>query len=81
MKSKSNCSSWLGLWNPPTASLCKEVRPPTNGFHGHYIKQSDGETQDETLRSVEYPFIVISPRSTLTGVIATDKVLSMGQIA
>ena len=29
---------------------------------------------------VKYPFIAITPRSTLTGVVAPDKVLSMGQI-
>ena len=32
------------------------------------------------LRNAEYPFIVIAPRITLPGVIAPDRVLSMGEI-
>ena len=32
------------------------------------------------LGNVEYPFITIVPRSTLIGVVAPDKILSMGKI-
>ena len=46
------------------------------------LKKSVGETPviHEHFWNAEYPFIAIAPRSTLTGVVAPDRVISMGQI-
>ena len=53
--------------------------PPSNQCSGYDTKQSDGKTS-VILRNAEYHFIAISPKSTLAGVVATDRVLTIGQI-
>ena len=67
--------------------LGRRVRPPTNECPGYDTNPSDRESWYDqkilvALGNLEYLFIAIAPRSILTksGVLATDRVLSMGWI-
>ena len=55
---------------------------PPNECPDYGAKQSDGQVPVmlELWGNTEYPFIVIAPRFTLTGVVAPDRVLSIDQI-
>ena len=62
--------------------LAGTVEYPPNDCPGYDTKQSDGEApvNGGALENVEYPFIAITPRSTLTGVVVPDRVPSIDRI-
>ena len=66
----------IGLQNTSAAYLQRIKTPPTILLY-MTLKQSDGWFFGE---GVDFPLIAIAPRSNLAGVVALDKVLSIGQI-
>ena len=58
---------------------CREVRSP-NECTEYDIKLSNSEATTWRFGNGDYPFLTTIPISTLTGVVASDMVLSMGQI-
>ena len=62
--------------------LCRRVRPPPNECPGYDTKQSDGEVPVmlEIWGMQSIPSLPSLPGSLWPGVVALDKVLSMGQI-
>ena len=54
----------------------------TTELYNHDIKQSDSEVlvMQRTLKNGEFHFNAIAPRSTLTGFVAPNRVLAIGQI-
>ena len=71
--------SRLGLQNTPTATLQRENPQPTNECPGYNTKQSDGEVPVmlELSRTHSLPAL---PGPHCLGVLAPDRVLSMGRI-
>ena len=78
--------SWLELENTPTASLQSSKIPPPNNNNnkcpGYDTKQSDGEVPVmlEHLGMQGTPSLPFLPCPLWLGVVASDSVLSMGQI-
>ena len=68
------------LQNPLIASLQKGKTPPTSP--GYDAKQSDGEVSEmlNLLKMQRMPSLPSLPGSPWPGVVAHDRVLSMGQI-
>ena len=62
--------------------LCREVRPPPNECPGYDTKQSDGEfpVMPELWGMQSTPSLPSLPAPLWPGVVASDIVLSMGQI-
>ena len=73
--------SGLGLKNIPTVSLQKDKNSP-NEFPGYVTKQSDGKVpwMLELWGMGSAPSLSLLPGSLRPGVVAPDRVLSMGQI-
>ena len=64
----TDCTSADGVW--PTTNECPVMT----------LRILIGSSNDGALGSAEYSFIAIAPRSTLPGVVAPDRALSMDQI-
>ena len=88
-KSKTR-SNWLGKvihWELFRQSAGVGAREYTDCFsaegvtsHNECPRYDTEQCDGEALGNAEYPFIAIALRSTLTGVVAPDRVLSVGQI-
>ena len=74
--------SRLGLLNTPTASLQRGKTPPTNECPRYDTKQCDGEVQLmlELLGMWSTPSLPSLPGPLWLGVVAPDRLLSMGRI-
>ena len=74
--------SRLGLWNTLTASLQKDKTSSPNKCPGYDVKKSDGEipVMLELWEMPGTPSLPLLPGSLWSGVVALEKVLSMGQI-
>ena len=61
---------------------CREVRPPTNKFLGYDTKQSESEdlVMLELWKKWSTSSLPLPPSPLWPGVVALDRVLSMGQI-
>ena len=71
----------MGLQNTPTTSLQRGKTPPMSVLN-YDIKQSDGEApvMPELWGMWSYPLLPLLPGPIWPGVVALDRVLSMGQI-
>ena len=77
------CSPYAGSVEYTDWISAEGVRPPPrNQYRGYDIKQSDGEVPVmlELWGMRSTPFITIAPWPFWPGVVAHDRVLSMGQI-
>ena len=76
------CRLGWGLLNTLTASLQSGKTPPPNKCPGYDTKQSDGEASVilELWRMRSTPSLPLLPGSLLPWLVATNRVLSMGQI-
>ena len=57
--------------------LCRGVRPITKKVCPRYHISSGGDAPGSDLRNLEYPFIAITPRSILPGVLVPVRVPSV----
>ena len=71
----------LGGYVEYTDCIYAEGQTHPNSFHTYKIERSDGEAPAlAILKNVAYPFIAVVPKTTMTQVVACDRVQSMGQI-